>query len=595
MVPDKPRASVRTPPGRRASTGDSAGSAATMANPAVPDYATLFESMPAAAFLIDVGSGRIVHGNQAAVDLCGLSRGQLIGRKAARLFPRSELGRFWEALGPAEGRPGEFIGWIQTRSGSEVPISIVARLLPAGSEDGRICVLLAFDITELRLSLDSLSERNRVDALTGLLTRDEFGRELDARLAAPVPGRTLAVLYVELDELRRINDGYGHAQGDAVLAAFAQRLQSALPATAVLARWGNDAFVAALDELPPALLDARRELSRLAESVLEAARSPYLIGGDSVVASCSIGIGLSPHDAGDRDGLQRCADLALQQSRRSRRDSFRFFIEGDMRRLDEEIRIEAIVREAIRAESIEHAWLPMFRLQDEACVGIESLLRAGPALQSLDTARIVAVAEARALLPELGRLCLRHNFSAWAELAASGRAPAIQHLCLNLTTQELLTPGFVEELAAAAGAARVPPGRLVVEIAERDLFTSLERMRQPLDQLVQQQVRIAIDGFGSGFSSLAMLRDLPIDMVKIDRGFVWQLEASQRDREIVRAMIQLAHSLGVRAAAVGVETRAQLQALRAMGCDFAQGYLFSRPLALAELSRFLRPHAARQR
>jgi diguanylate cyclase (GGDEF)-like protein len=395
--------------------------------------------------------------------------------------------------------------------------------------------------------------------------------------------------------LRRINDGYGHDQGDAVLAAFAQRLQAVLPATAVLARWGNDAFVAALEDLPPALLDARRELSRVADEVLEGARAPYLIGGDSVVASCSIGIGLSPHDAGDRDGLQRCADLALQQSRRSRRDSFRFFIEADMRRLDEEIRIESILREAIRSETVDHVWLPMFRLQDESCVGIESLLRASPALQAVDTGRIVEVAQARALLPALGQLCLRHNLKAWSELAASGRAPAIHHLCLNLTTQELLTPGFVDDLATAAEAAHLPPGRLVVEIAERDLFASLERLRLPLDRLVQQQVRIAIDGFGSGFSSLALLRDLPIAMIKIDRGFIWQLEASQRDREIVRAMIQLAHSLGVHAAAVGVETRAQLQALRAMGCDFAQGFLFSRPLALSELSRFLRPHAARQR
>lgn len=570
-----------TGPDRREATVDGA---------ARPDFAAIYEAMPAAAFLIDIDSGRILHGNLAAQQLSGHNRSQLAGRKAARLFPRSELGRFWENAGDADAAE-EFIGWILTRNQCEVPVSAMMRQLPGS----RHCVLLAFDITELKLSMDGLSERVRVDALTGLMNREQFEAELSRRLERLPTARALALMQIDIDDLRRVNEAFGYGPGDRVLAAMAQRLLGVLGDHAQLARRGGDNFVALFSDLPANLLESRRLLALHAEAALAAVREPFVVDGAAVALTCSIGLALAPHDANAPASLLHCADLALQQGRRQRSDGYRFFIEGDLRRHDDEIRIESLLRESLRRNEVEQAWLPIFRLQDEACVGIECLLRAGPSLRGHDTGRVVAVAEARGLLPALGRATLHHALHGWSQLVSAGREPALHQLNLNVTVQELAAPGYVDELLSALSLARLPRDRVMLEIAERDLFAGLDRARASLERLQQAGVRLAIDGFGSGFSSLALLRDLPVALIKIDRGFVWQLEASQRDRDIVRAMIQLAHSMNVRAAAIGVETRAQLQALRGMGCDLVQGYLLSRPLPLDDLNRFLRPHAARQR
>jgi diguanylate cyclase (GGDEF)-like protein len=551
------------------------------------DFHQMFESMPAAAFIIDVGSNRIVYGNQAAVHLSGFNRTQLTRKKPTRLFPRSELGRFWEN----PGADGEFIGWILTRHKAEIPISALAHVVESAS--GPACILLAFDITELKLGNDLETERVRQDSLTGLLNREEFEREFDALLRLERGAHSMGVLYIDLDDLKRINDACGHAQGDAVLVAFSQRLRSSCLDAALVARYGSDEFIVVYEDLPAGLLDARREISRRVEMLQQDLRLPYLLDSRTIVASCSIGLALDPHDADSRESLLGCADLALQQAKRNGRDSFRFFIESDLRRLNEEIEVEATLREVIRYEAVEQSWLPLFNVQNETCIGIESLLRGGELLRGVDTARIVEIAQARGLLPDLGRLNVRRSANAFKRLVLSGRDTVVRHICLNVSAQELLSPRFVDELMQVAETAALPLDRIMVEIGELDLFSSIDRLRPALQLLHGRNVQLAIDGFGSGFSSLYLLRDLPIDMIKIDRRFIWQLEASKRDREIVQAMIHLAHSLGMKVTAVGVETRAQLDALREMGCDNAQGYLLSRPLLLDDLSDFLRRYVMR--
>lgn len=551
------------------------------------DFVELFESMPAPAFVIDTRGNRIIYGNLAALQLSGYNRAQLIRRKPNRLFPRSELGRFWEN----PGSNGEFIGWIQTRHKAEIPVSALAHVLDTNI--GEVCILLAFDITELKLGNDENAERVRQDSLTGLLNREEFDREFDALLKTHRGPYSMGLLYIDLDDLKRINDACGHAQGDAVLVAFSQRLRSSCVDASLVARYGSDEFIVVYEDLPAGLLDARKEISRRVEMLQEDLRQPYRLDSRTVVASCSIGLALDPHDAEGRESLLGCADLALQQAKRNGRDSFRFFVESDLRRLNEEIEIEATLREVIRYEAIEQRWLPLFNVKSEACIGIEALLRGGELLRGVDTARIVEIAQARGMLPDLGRLNMRRSANAFKRLVLSGRDAVVRHVCLNVSAQELLSPRFVDELIQVADAAALPLSRIVVEISERDLFASVDRLRPALEQLHSRDIQLAIDGFGSGFSSLYLLRDLPIDMIKIDRSFIWQLEASQRDREIVQAMIHLAHSLGMRVTAVGVETRAQLDALRAMGCDHAQGYLLSRPLMLDDLSDFLRRHVMR--
>lgn len=551
------------------------------------DFPDLFETLPAAVFVIDVRKNRVAYGNLAAARLTGFERARLVGKKPTRLFPRSELGRFWEN----PGSDGEFIGWILTRHKAEIPITALAHV--TDSPMGPLCVLLAFDISELKLPTDFDSEQTTVDSLTGLLGRADFEREFDARLKRR-QSATMGVLHVDLDDLKRINDACGRSQGDAVLTAFSQRLQAACMDAALITRYGGDEFIVVYEDLPAGLLDARKEIALRVELLLADLRKPYLLDTRPVVASCSIGMSLGPHDAESRESLLGCADLALQQAKRNGHDSYRFFIESDLRRLNEEIEVEATLRDVIRHDAVEQHWLPLFSVQDEACVGIEALMRGGEVLRGVDAARIVEIAQARGMLPDLGRLNIRRSASAFRRLVLSGRDAVVRHVCMNVSAQELLSPHFLDELIGVAEGVGMPLSRMVIEIGERDLFAHVDRLRPALEAIHSRGIQLAIDGFGSGFSSLYLLRDLPVDMIKIDRSFIWQLEASPRDREIVRAMIHLSHSLNMRVTAVGVETRAQLDALREMGCDYAQGYLLSRPLELDDLSNFLRRHVLRR-
>ena len=552
----------------------------------------LYEVLPAAVFVIEAGSGRILHGNPAAVELGGFPLEMLVGRFATRLFPRSDVSRFLDAKADLP-QQGGFIGWIRTRG--KVDVAIAARVSSVPGSTPRQCLLVAFDISETRQRLDSLAERARIDTRTGLLQREEFESAL-ADMVLFRPGlNSAAALSIAFDGFERLRDSHGREQAEELLAELTRRLRGASVEPALLARDGGDGIALVWNDLPPGLLEARRELDRRADALLAACREPYPLQPQPTVCPCSIGIALAPHDADNHEALLHYADLARRQQQSHGHDGHHHFVHGDLRRVTDEIEVEHNLREAIHQRSLQQRWLPVMRLADSLCVGVEALLRGGEPLHRHETGRIVAIAQARGLLPELGRIGLRQAAESYAQLVRTGRAAAIQYLGLNLGADEILAPGFVDELVETAHATGIPLDRVMLEIAESDLPAHMAEVGEHLNVLAEHGVRVAIDGFGSGFASMGTLGNLPIGMIKIDRRFVWQLEHNAYDREIVRTMIELAHRLDLRVTAVGVETAPQQRILRELGCDFAQGYLYSRPLPLAELIEFLRPHAARAR
>lgn len=559
---------------------------------AAPLPGHLYDLLPAAVFLIEAGTGRILHGNPAAEELSGLPLDSLVGRFAVRLFPRSDISRHLDAH--AEPPPeGGFLGWIRSRGRTDTAIAARVRAVPGTRP--RQYLLVAFDISETRQRLDSLAERVRIDIRTGLLKRDEFEAEL---LAAPLyrPGlNSTAALSIAFDGSERLRDRHGREEADRLLAELARRLREATVAPALMARDDGDGILLLWNDLPPSLLDARRELDHRSEALLAASRRPFRLRVGSATCTCSIGIALAPHDTDSPDALLHYADLALRQHQSQGQDGHRHFVADDLRRLTDEIEVETGLRSAIHDRSLDQRWLPVMRLADGLCIGAEVLLRGNEPLQRHETGHIVAIAQARGLLPELGRIGLHQAAEGYAQLARSGRTPALRYLGVNLGADELLAPGFAAELEAAARAGGLPLDRLMLEIAEPDLSANMGRLGEVLGQLAEHGVLVAIDGFGSGFASMSALGNLPIGMIKIARRFVWQLEHNAYDREIVRTMIDLAHRLDLQVTAVGVETAAQQRILRDLGCDYAQGYLYSRPLALADLIEFLRPHAARAR
>lgn len=562
------------------------------ARPVASVQARAYDCLPAAVFVIDVESGQIAHGNPAAVELSGFPLEMLVGRFAVRLFPRSDVSRFLDAQSDVP-QQGGFLGWIRTRGKTDV--AIAARISTVPDSSPRQCLLVAFDITETRQQLDSLSERTRIDSRTGLLQRDEFESAL-AEMVLCRPGlNSSAALSIAFDGVQRLRDSLGREQGDLLLAELARRLREASIAPALIARDGQDGILLVWNDLPPGLLEARRELDTRAAALLEASRRPYLFLPVPLVCTCSIGIALAPHDAEGADALLHYAELARRRQQAEGHDGHHHFVHGDLRRVNDELEVESNLREALHQRSLEQRWLPVMRLSDGLCIGVEALLRGNEPLQRHETGRIVAIAQARGLLPAVGRLILRQAAGSYLQLARAGRTAAIQYFGLNLGADEVMAPGFVEELVETAQATGIPLDRLMLEIGEADLTARMASVGPPLHLLAEHGVRVAIDGFGSGFASMGTLGNLPVGMIKIDRRFVWQLEHNAYDREIVRTMIELAHRIDLRVTAVGVETAAQQEILRDLGCDFAQGYLYSRPLPLTELIEFLRPHAARAR
>ncbi len=250
--------------------------------------------------------------------------------------------------------------------------------------------------------------------------------------------------------------------------------------------------------------------------------------------------------------------------------------------------LASALHRSLSEQTLEQVWLPIINIADQRCIGVESLLRGGGASIGFSTASLIDTAAERGLLPELGRAAARLAADGYRLLVSKRRSGLIDYFGLNLRAQELLTQGHLDALLSCIDGAGMSISRLVVELAERDLVEHLDALQPVVRELRQMRVRIAIDGFGSGPSSFALLRDLPVDLIKIDRSFIWRLDTSPRAGEIVRAMITLAHGLDIQTVAVGIETRTQLDLLGELGCDFGQGFLLSRPLPSTDLADYLR-------
>lgn len=254
----------------------------------------------------------------------------------------------------------------------------------------------------------------------------------------------------------------------------------------------------------------------------------------------------------------------------------------------QELILATALRRSLDEGSLEQVWLPLINLGDLRCIGIESLLRGSGPTAGCTVGNLIDVAGRHGLLPELGLTAATLAADGYRQLASHRRGDMIDYFGLNLSAVELLSPSHLDSVLERIDAAGLSISRLVMELSERDLVEHLDAIQPVLQELRRMRIRVAIDGFGSGPSSLCLLRDLPVDLIKIDRSFIWQLDTSPRDNEIVKAMIALAHGLDIQTVGVGVETQAQLKRLRELGCDHAQGFLLGRPQPTSELIGYLR-------
>jgi diguanylate cyclase (GGDEF)-like protein/PAS domain S-box-containing protein len=412
------------------------------------------------------------------------------------------------------------------------------------------------------------------DALTSLPNRSNFNARIDQAIAALTPGNSLAVLCLDLDRFKEVNDLFGHAAGDKVLQTVASRVSAVLGERQVMARLGGDEFAVLMpDAANPAAA------SRLAEAVLEALRAT----GDASEAhiATSIGIALCPDDATDRQSLLTHADTALYRAKTEGRNTYRFFEAKMGAEVRERRMLEHDLRVAIARDELRLAYQPQTEIRSGTITGFEALLRwKHPIRGEISPVVFIPVAEETGAILQIGDWVLR---TACRE--AAGWTQPLQ-IAVNVSAVQLYNASFVQELHQILLETGLPPSRLEIEITETALVRDFNRALTTLRQIKAFGIRIAMDDFGTGYSSLSNLRAFPFDRIKIDGSFIKSVNSNDQAATIVRAVLGLGRGLGLPVLAEGVETDAELKFLQDECCDEVQGYLLGRPAAIGSFRKF---------
>jgi diguanylate cyclase (GGDEF)-like protein len=439
------------------------------------------------------------------------------------------------------------------------------------------------DITERKRVENRIAHMAHYDALTDLPNRVLFRERLDHELKNLAHGRQLAVFYIDIDEFKRINDSLGHPVGDELLKAVAGRLGSCVAAGDVVARLGGDEFaiIQTAIERPADTMD-------LIKRIYQAIREPYDCFGHLLTSDASIGIARAPQDGTDLDQLLKNADLAMYEAKADGRRTYRFFEPGMGARMHALRMLELDLRQAIADGGFEIVYQPLINIGDTRVTGCEALLRwRHPLRGMISPAEFIPVAEDTGMINELGDWVLHKACSE----AASW--PDDVRVAVNVSPVQFRNPAFSLKVAAALANSGLPARRLELEITEAVLIRDDDAALAMLYYLRGLGVRIALDDFGTGYSSLSYLQRFPFDKIKIDRCFIKDVAEPDGSACIVQAIVNIAAARHITTTAEGVETEAQLDALRGLECTEMQGYLFSKPLPAADIKAMLAPDRRR--
>ena len=450
-------------------------------------------------------------------------------------------------------------------------------------------VVLLEDITERRNAEARITHLARFDELTGLPNRVNFRDEIEHLLAAPHNGEQLsALLFVDLDQFKQVNDTLGHPCGDQLLCAVAERLRAMLRPEDFVARFGGDEFVIVVQGMR-----TTSDLTAFAERIVTGLREPLRIGDEEIATTVSIGIAvtsMSDHLPAD---LIREADLALYRAKGSGRDRHEVYGEALQVRAIERLETERLLRRAITDKRLVIEYQPIIDLATGMAVEAEALLRVDDSDRGLLLpAEFLSVAEECGLLPAMDdwmRTSALTQFSAWRSNPALS---AIGCIAVNATARELVNGEFASVLADRLRETELEGRHLAIEVTEHVLLQTSNSAMTSLADLRSLGVHIGLDDFGMGYSALSYLQAYPLDYLKIDRSFIERMGSDRRSSSIIAAMIQLAHAMDLVVVAEGIETQDQLSKLRALGCDRGQGYVFSRPVGAVAFAQYLQAQAA---
>ncbi|UCU98097.1 EAL domain-containing protein [Acidovorax radicis] len=485
------------------------------------------------------------------------------------------------------------------RSGETYPAWLMVSAVREG-KGGEVAnhIGIAIDITDRKRSEERIQFLAHHDVLTELPNRSLCVQRLQTALAqAPVTGEKVAVLFIDLDRFKSINDTLGHHIGDGLLRSVAGRLTQAVRSRDTVSRLGGDEFVVVMRDVA-----GREDVQQLVERrLIPLIRQSHPVEGHELNVSCSVGIAVYPEDGNDIDELMRRADAAMYEAKTTGRDMALFYsVETDQRAVARQT-MEQQLRRALERQELSLHYQPRLSAQGALLLGVEALLRwNSPALGAIPPSEFIPIAEETGMIRAIGNWVLQQACEQWARWqptsagvagATAAHPLADVSISVNLSAAQLSDPELIGDIKALLGRTGMPADRLELEITESQLMDNAHAAEQQLAALKALGVQLSIDDFGTGYSSLAYLKRFDIDRLKVDKSFVRDMLRNPADMAITRAIIALGHTLGLKIVAEGVEDQATAQVLGALDCEELQGYHFSRPLPVPALEEWARSHA----
>ena len=550
--------------------------------------ATVFDST-ADGVTIAGRDGNIIAVNRAFTEITGYSEAEAQGKNPRFLQSGLQSGPFYQNMWHAIQHEGRWSGeiWNRRKDGSIFPESLTISAVRDAANEVTHYVGVFSDITRLKSAQEALDFQAHHDPLTGLPNRSLLEDRLEISVHRAKRERTaLAILFIDLDRFKNINDTLGHHVGDIVLCEAANRFTASVREADTVARLGGDEFIIILESITePAAA------SRVADKILEALRRPFIIDHQEFFIGASIGISLYPQDGEDRADLLKHADSAMYRAKDRGRNTYEFFSSEITSFSLDRFKLEADIRYAIEREELSVYFQPQFSLRDGSLVGAEALMRwAHPERGMVSPGQFIPVAEESGLIVPMGEWIMRQACRDWAGWHGAGLKPGV--LAINVSGIEFRRGRVRESVELTLAETRLPPALLELEITESSIMNQADNSIRALHALREMGLQLAIDDFGTGYSSLSYLKRLPLSKLKVDQSFVRGVPDDADDAAITRAIIALAKSLGLVTIAEGVETEAQRGFLQREGCDEMQGYLTARPMPAADFLALLEKRRA---
>jgi diguanylate cyclase (GGDEF)-like protein/PAS domain S-box-containing protein len=550
-------------------------------------YRTIIKEMEEWYFETDL-TGNVTFFNDIFANVLGYSQKELTGLNFQSFIKKEETDSVFRLFNqvfktgkPTRNFPYEFISTDGTATSAEFSI------FPKRDNEGKICGFrgVAHDITERKQAEEKIQYMATHDSLTGLPNRLMFSQLLNHSMqSAQRYKRQFAVLFLDLDRFKNINDTMGHEAGDLLLQEIATRLKQTLRAVDVIARLGGDEFVILIEEISDS-----SHVSTVAHKILTSIIKPLTIMKQECRITASIGISIYPKDAEDEQSLMKNADMAMYLAKEEGKNNYQFYSEDIQSKSLEHLSIETNLRFALERNELSLHYQAKVDFKTNAITGVEALLRwQNPNLGSVTPTQFIPVAEETGLIVSIGLWVMKTACEQNVAWQREGLPPVC--MAVNLSLRQLTDDNLIDDIRTALNDSGMAPNLLELEITESMVMHNPARMISVLAKIKSLGVRLAIDDFGTGYSSLAQIKHFPIDTLKVDRSFIRNIPQDAEDKAITEAIIAMGKTLSLRVVAEGVETVEQMNFLKDHSCDEMQGYYFSKPIIPEQFADLLREH-----